>query len=118
MRTSILAALLLSGCFDLEALGRNANLDQAGLDLASTIMGDLASNGGPDMLNQVYWVSSFAGAAGAKPLRGIGGAGGTIFAVGDTGTCLLSTDGKTWTSQTTSTTTNFLAVWASAANNA
>lgn len=117
MRTSILAALLLSGCFDLEALGRNSNADQAGSDLATTATGDLGA-GGPDLRGPVYWVSSFKGAGGAKALRGIGGAGGTILAVGDGGTCLLSTDGRTWSAQNTGTNANFLAVWASAAKDA
>ena len=74
MRTSILATLLLFGCFDYEALYRgNSTADLSGGDLTS------GNQGGPDLASQIAWINTFSGGAGAKPLRGIGGAGGSIM---------------------------------------
>lgn len=118
MRTSILAVLLLSGCLDFESLYHGSAV--ADMPGSGDLSGheDLATSGKSDMANPVYWVSTFSGGAGAKALRGIGGAGGTILAVGDMGTCLLSTNGTTFAAQNTNTNTNFTAVWASSATNA
>lgn len=85
-------------------------------------LGDLArpDDGGAalDSANPVYWIKALTGVTNPLPLRGIGGAGGQILAVGDVGTCLLSTDGKTWTALNTGNATDYSAVYASAANSA
>ncbi len=116
MRISILAALLLSGCFDLSALGPGTSVTPPGSDLATTPNDDLGTSGGGDLASPVYWFSTYNGGPGAKPLRGISGAGGTLLAVGDNGGCVASTDGKNWSGQNPGTNADFTGVWASAAS--
>ena len=79
----------------------------------------MEDSGGSDLSPAFYWVTAFAAGGGAKPLRGISGAGGAIYAVGDSGTLIQSTNnGGSWSAPTTGTPTNFTGVWASAAGDA
>lgn len=120
MRISILAALALSGCFDLSALGPGNSVDasgQPGSDLGTTPTDDQGTSGSTDLSGSpVYWFNTFTGGPGFKALRGIGGASGMILAAGDKGGCVGSTDGKAFTVLNPGTNADFTSVWGSAAN--
>lgn len=125
MRVALMTALLLSGCVDFDALYRGSAADDlptgGPMDLARTVedLGTSSDSASPDLVPPVYWVTAYSAAGGAKPLRGLTGAGTAIYVVGDGGTLIQSNNrGGTWAIRTTGTGTNFSGVWASAADDA
>jgi hypothetical protein len=91
-----------------------AGVDLAGADLASLpdLLTPIDFAGGADFAHVPVWTDETTGTA---ALNGVWGAGGAVFAVGDSGTILRSTGNGVWTAQTSGTTQTLNGVWASPA---